>query len=192
MTVFGRPNTVTVSGEACIIKFRRIYLAFSGTVVIEDYSLPWYAILGIAIGVPLAVIVVALYCIKFGYRWTTIYTDAKKAAKIELTVDVDRENDISFISGKRSYPELATGGVKKSVPTTEILDELPGFSEIESVQSLSVQKSTMVTTGYIQFGLLPETTSINSNESIEPCPGYVPLEGILKQQNNRQESENKN
>ena len=130
--------------------------------------------------------------------------DAKEAAKLELTIDVskntmDRENDISTVSSTRhSYPELATEGEKKSEPTTERVNEVPGFSIEETTQ-----KSTMVATarGYIQFGLMPEKTCINSNESMETsasnpngeitCSGYVPLEGILKQQNNRQDNENK-
>ena len=128
--------------------------------------------------------------------------DAKEAAKLDLTIDVsktmDRESDISIVSSKRpSYPELATEGEKKSEPTTERVNEVPGFSIEET------QKSTMVATarGYIQFGLMPEKTCINSNESMETsasnpngeitCSGYVPLEGILKQQNNRQDNENK-
>ena len=127
--------------------------------------------------------------------------DAKEAAKLDLTIDVskntmDRENDISIVSSKRpSYPELATEGEKKSEPTTERVNEVPGFSIEETTQKSTVDR------GYIQFGLMPEKTCINSNESMETsasnpngeitCSGYVPLEGILKQQNNRQDNENK-
>ena len=120
--------------------------------------------------------------------------DAKAAAKLDLTIDVSknmvRDNDISIVSSQRPYPESAIAGVKTYEPSTEV----PGFSKEESTQ-----RSTVVARGYIQFGLMPEKTCINSNESMGAsasnpngeitCSGYVPLEGILKQQNNRQECE---
>ena len=62
--------------------------------------LPWYAILGIAVGVPAVVFVMAMYCLKFGYKWRTIYMDAKKTGQQELTIGVskgvDKESDISI------------------------------------------------------------------------------------------------
>ena len=176
-------------------------IVFSANInVVNDFSLPWYAILGISVGVPVIVFVIALYCIKFGYKWRSIYVDAKKTAKQELTIDVsqtgDKESDIYIVSSKTSYSELAKEIMEKSEPTTEILDGSSGFLKEECSQ-----KSAMAVRGYVQFGLLPETTCINPKDPIEPpasipegeipCSGYVPIEGILKQQNNRHGNENK-
>ena len=117
--------------------------------------------------------------------------DAKKTGQQELTIgvskEVDKGNDISIISSKRPHYKTAVGD-KTSDLNIEKYDESAGSSKDECSQ-----KSTMVASGYIQFGLLPEKMSLDPQESKEhsvpnpsdgaPFQGYVPLEGILKQQN---------
>ena len=118
--------------------------------------------------------------------------DAKKTGQQELTIgvskEVDKGNDISIISSKRPHYKTAVGD-KTSDLNIEKYDESAGSSKDECSQ-----KSTMVARGYIQFRLLPEKTCIDPQESKEPTTvlnpkdeipfsGYVPLEGILKQQN---------
>ena len=98
-----------------------------------------------------------------------------------------KERNISIISSKRLRSVTAIGD-KSSGLNIEKHDESAASSKDECTQ-----KSTMVARGYIQFGLLPEKMCIDPQESKEhsvpnpsdgaPFQGYVPLEGILKQQN---------
>ena len=117
--------------------------------------------------------------------------DAKKTGQQELTIgvskEVDQDKDISIISSKRLRP-VTTIDDKTSDLNIEKHHESAGSSKDECTQ-----KSTTVARGYIRFRILPEKMCIDPQESKEPTvlnpnngipfSGYVPLKGIMKQQN---------